>query len=80
MSLLSRIFASLLIFGAGELGLGGASQLVEALTCSQWSSPSEQGLFQDGDVVVGGLFNLHYKPPETALNFTQPPNYKACTG
>lgn len=80
MSLLSWIFTLLVGFGGRELGCGRLLQLVQALTCSQWSTPSEQGLFQDGDVVVGGLFNLHYKPPDTAHNFTQQPNYKACTG
>lgn len=79
MSLLPQIFALLMGLGGRELGLGRALHLDQALTCSQWSTPSEQGLFQDGDVVVGGLFNLHYKPPNTAHNFTQQPNYKACT-
>lgn len=80
MSQLSRIFALIVGFGGRELGLGGVLQVVQALTCSQWSTPTEQGLFQDGDVVVGGLFNLHYTPPDTANNFTQQPHYKACTG
>lgn len=80
MSQLSRIFTLIVGFGGRELGLGGVLQVVQALTCSQWSTPTEQGLFQDGDVVVGGLFNLHYTPPDTANNFTQQPHYKACAG
>ncbi|TWW77092.1 Extracellular calcium-sensing receptor [Takifugu flavidus] len=80
MSQLSRIFTLIVGFGGRELGLGGVLQVVQALTCSQWSTPTEQGLFQDGDVVVGGLFNLHYTPPDTADNFTQQSHYKACTG
>nr|BAA26127.1 pheromone receptor [Takifugu rubripes] len=80
MSQLSRIFTLIVGFGGRELGLGGVLQVVQALTCSQWSTPTEQGLFQDGHVVVGGLFNLHYTPPDTANNFTQQSHYKACTG
>lgn len=80
MSLLSWIFTLLVGLGGRELGRGGLFQLVQALTCSQWTTPSEQGLFQDGDVVVGGLFNLHYKPSDTTHNFTHKLNYKACTG
>ncbi|XP_041796791.1 extracellular calcium-sensing receptor-like [Chelmon rostratus] len=50
------------------------------MTCSRWGIPSDQGLFQDGDVVIGGLFSLHYKPPATAHDFTQLPHYKPCAG
>ncbi|KAF7647556.1 hypothetical protein LDENG_00170720 [Lucifuga dentata] len=54
--------------------------LVQATLCSQWSRPSNKGLSQDGDVVIGGLFNLHYIPSAIEQSFTQPPLYKPCTG
>ncbi|XP_070825812.1 extracellular calcium-sensing receptor-like [Chaetodon trifascialis] len=63
-----------------QLGLRVGLQLVQTVTCSQWGTPSDQGLFQDGDVVIGGLFSLHYKPPATVNDFTQLPRYKPCTG
>ncbi|KAM9359546.1 extracellular calcium-sensing receptor-like [Symphorus nematophorus] len=89
MSWLSRLFAlwpssalSLLLVGlAGkQLGLRVGLQGVQTVTCSRWGKPSNEGLFQDGDVVIGGLFNLHYKPPVIDHDFTQIPHYKPCTG
>lgn len=73
MSLLSWIFTLLVFFGGRELGRGGLLQSVQAQTCCQWSTPSE---LENGDAVVGGLFNLYYKPPDTARNFTQQPTTK----
>ncbi|XP_029027449.1 extracellular calcium-sensing receptor-like [Betta splendens] len=52
----------------------------QAVTCSRMGTPSHQGLFQDGDVIIGGLFKLYYKSPTTYYNFTQQPHYKPCTG
>uniref|UniRef100_A0A3Q4I0H5 Olfactory receptor C family, r1 n=1 Tax=Neolamprologus brichardi TaxID=32507 RepID=A0A3Q4I0H5_NEOBR len=50
------------------------------LTCSRWGTPSSQGLFQDGDVIIGGLFPLHYQPPVIDHDFTKLPRYNPCTG
>ncbi|XP_037631631.1 extracellular calcium-sensing receptor-like [Sebastes umbrosus] len=89
MSWLSWLFTlrlcsapSLLLVGlvGRQLGLRMGLQLVQTATCSRWGTPSDQGLFQDGDVVIGGLFSLHYKPPSTNHDFTHLPHYKACTG
>lgn len=89
MSFFPRLFnlwlpSILLLLFAGfeglELGLRVGVQVVQALTCSQWGAHSDGGLFQDGDVLIGGLFSIHYKPPPTAHNFTHRPNYKSCTG
>lgn len=63
-----------------QLGLRVGLQVVQTVTCSQWGTTSNQGLFQDGDVVIGGLFNLHYHPPAIDHSFTQLPHYKPCIG
>ncbi|KAM9359548.1 extracellular calcium-sensing receptor-like [Symphorus nematophorus] len=33
-------------------------EVVQAIVCSQWGAPSNKSLYQDGDVIIGGLFNL----------------------
>ncbi|XP_071353440.1 extracellular calcium-sensing receptor-like [Trachinotus anak] len=63
-----------------QLGLRVGLQVVQTVTCSQWGAPIDQGLFQHGDVVIGGLFSLYYKPPAIDHDFTQLPHYKSCTG
>ncbi|XP_034557484.1 extracellular calcium-sensing receptor-like [Notolabrus celidotus] len=63
-----------------QLGLKVGFQVVHTLTCSRWGTPSNQGLFQNGDVVIGGLFNIHYRPPAIENDFTLLPHYKPCTG
>uniref|UniRef100_A0A3B4YNS8 Olfactory receptor C family, r1 n=1 Tax=Seriola lalandi dorsalis TaxID=1841481 RepID=A0A3B4YNS8_SERLL len=55
-------------------------QVVQTVTCSRFGTSIDQGLFQDGDVVIGGLFSLYYKPPAIDHDFTQLPDYKSCTG
>lgn len=67
-------------FGGRQLGLRVGLRVVRAAACSRWGTPIDEGLFQDGDVVIGGLFSLHYKPPDTTHNFTQLPIYTPCTG
>ncbi|XP_049432620.1 extracellular calcium-sensing receptor-like [Epinephelus fuscoguttatus] len=63
-----------------QLGLSVVVECVQTVSCSQWGTPSNQGLFQDGDVVIGGLFTIHYQPPAIDNDFTQLPHYKPCTG
>ncbi|XP_058489370.1 extracellular calcium-sensing receptor-like isoform X2 [Solea solea] len=63
----------------GLVGLGFGSQLVQAVACSRWETPGVTGLFQDGDVVIGGLFSLYYQPPALDHDFSQLPLYKPCT-
>uniref|UniRef100_A0A8D0AIV8 Olfactory receptor C family, r1 n=1 Tax=Sander lucioperca TaxID=283035 RepID=A0A8D0AIV8_SANLU len=63
-----------------QLGLRVGLQVVQTVSCSRWGTPSSQGLFQAGDVVIGGLFNLHSQPPAIDNNFTQLPHNTPCTG
>ncbi|XP_019729771.1 extracellular calcium-sensing receptor-like [Hippocampus comes] len=55
-------------------------QAARALTCPRWGAPASRGLFQDGDVVIGGLFHLHYTPPAIDHDFAGEPDYRECTG
>uniref|UniRef100_A0A671Y939 Olfactory receptor C family, r1 n=1 Tax=Sparus aurata TaxID=8175 RepID=A0A671Y939_SPAAU len=81
-TLLPSSAPSLLLVGlvGRQLGLRVGLQVVQTVTCSRLGSPSTQGLFQDGDVVIGGLFSLYHKTPSTAHDFTHLPDYKPCTG
>lgn len=80
-TLLPSSAPSLLLVGlvGRQLGLRVGLQVVQTVTCSHLGSPSAQGLFQDGDVVIGGLFSLYHKTPSTAHDFTELPDYKPCT-
>nr|XP_020478062.1 extracellular calcium-sensing receptor-like [Monopterus albus] len=55
-------------------------KVVQAIVCSQWGAPRNESLTQDGDVIIGGLFNLHYIPSALDHGFTKPPHYEPCTG
>uniref|UniRef100_A0A3P9B6Y6 G-protein coupled receptors family 3 profile domain-containing protein n=1 Tax=Maylandia zebra TaxID=106582 RepID=A0A3P9B6Y6_9CICH len=52
-----------------ELGIRDGLLCDQMLTCSRWGTPSSQGLFQDGDVIIGGLFPLHYQPPNILITY-----------
>ncbi|XP_013867832.1 olfactory receptor CR1 isoform X2 [Austrofundulus limnaeus] len=89
MSWMSRLITlwtcsapSLLLVGlvGRQLGLGVGLQVVQTLNCSRWATPSDKGVFEDGDVILGGLFNLYYIPPTLEHDFTRQPQYKSCTG
>ncbi|XP_045928770.1 extracellular calcium-sensing receptor-like [Micropterus dolomieu] len=55
-------------------------QLGHAIVCSHWGAQSDKSLSQDGDVIIGGLFNLHYIPSAVDQSFTKMPHYEPCTG
>uniref|UniRef100_A0A8C4DUQ1 Olfactory receptor C family, r1 n=1 Tax=Dicentrarchus labrax TaxID=13489 RepID=A0A8C4DUQ1_DICLA len=46
-------------------------EVVQAILCSRWGAPSEKKLSQDGDVIIGGLFNLYYIPSAVEQSFTE---------
>uniref|UniRef100_A0A3B4VQR8 Olfactory receptor C family, r1 n=1 Tax=Seriola dumerili TaxID=41447 RepID=A0A3B4VQR8_SERDU len=73
ITLWPRSAPSLLLVGllGRQLGLRVGLQDVQTVACSRWGAPRSQGLFQDGDVVIGGLFIMHYQPPATEHDFTQ---------
>ncbi|XP_036934069.1 extracellular calcium-sensing receptor-like [Acanthopagrus latus] len=55
-------------------------EVVQATMCSRWGVPSDKSLFQYGDVIIGGLFNLHYKPSAVEQGYTELPYYEPCNG
>ncbi|XP_026220581.1 extracellular calcium-sensing receptor-like [Anabas testudineus] len=73
ISALSLLLVSIL---SRQTGLA----VVQAILCSQWGAPSNESLTQDGDVIIGGLFNLHYIPSAIEHGFIKLPHYKPCTG
>ncbi|KAF7647557.1 hypothetical protein LDENG_00170730 [Lucifuga dentata] len=73
---------SLLLVGmvGRHLGLEVGLQVVQTVMCSQWDALSSQGLYLDGDVVIGGLFGLGQEPSPITPDFSTLPHYKPCTG
>ncbi len=69
---------SLLLLSAvgRQMGL----EFAQAIVCSRWGESSDKSLSQDGDVIIGGLFNLYYIPPAVEQDFTKRPHYDPCTG
>ncbi|XP_070685466.1 extracellular calcium-sensing receptor-like [Pempheris klunzingeri] len=51
----------------------------QAMVCSRWSALTNRSLYQDGDVIIGGLFSLYYTPSAVEQSFTERPNYEPCT-
>ncbi|XP_070987716.1 extracellular calcium-sensing receptor-like [Oncorhynchus clarkii lewisi] len=57
------------------------SGMVQATVCSRWDRSvglDDRGLFQEGEVVIGGLIPFHNLPPAPDLSFSQPPDLQAC--
>ncbi|CAL8346936.1 unnamed protein product [Arctogadus glacialis] len=79
----SSMAPSLLLFVmvSRDVGLRLGLEGVQTSMCSRWGSRVEEfNQGQDGDVVIGGLFNLHYQPPVIDQEFIKPPFYNPCTG
>ncbi|XP_035536393.1 extracellular calcium-sensing receptor-like [Morone saxatilis] len=55
-------------------------EVVQAILCSRWGVPRNKSLSQDGDVIIGGLFNLYYIPSAVEQGFIELPHYEPCTG
>ncbi|XP_029027439.2 extracellular calcium-sensing receptor-like, partial [Betta splendens] len=60
----------------GALGLAP----VEPTICSRRGAANKECISLDGDVIIGGLFNLHYMPLAIEQSFTKLPPYGPCTG
>ncbi|XP_068573245.1 extracellular calcium-sensing receptor-like [Cebidichthys violaceus] len=55
-------------------------EVAQAIVCSRWGAPVDKSLSQDGDVIIGGLFNLYYRSSAVEHGFTELPHYEPCTG
>ncbi|TRY96336.1 hypothetical protein DNTS_021833, partial [Danionella cerebrum] len=49
-------------------------------SCWTWGDLNVPALEEDGDVVIGGLFPLHYLAPEIYHNYSGQPQYQECSG
>ncbi|XP_056466460.1 extracellular calcium-sensing receptor [Gadus chalcogrammus] len=71
----------LLVMVGRDVGLRVGLEGVQTSMCSRTGSPMEESnLGQDGDIVLGGLFTLHYQPPDLDIDFVKPPHFNPCTG
>ncbi|KAJ3590133.1 hypothetical protein NHX12_008087 [Muraenolepis orangiensis] len=71
----------LVVMVSRDVGLRVGLEGVQTSMCSRWDSPMEESnQGQDGDVVIGGLFTLHYQPPDLDIEFIKPPHYNPCAG
>uniref|UniRef100_A0A3Q3F455 Olfactory receptor C family, r1 n=1 Tax=Labrus bergylta TaxID=56723 RepID=A0A3Q3F455_9LABR len=61
-----------------DLGFQGSKVTLEL--CSHWGAPTDKSLIQDGDVIIGGLFNLYHIPSTVDEDYTKKPHYEPCTG
>ncbi|XP_072313075.1 extracellular calcium-sensing receptor-like [Eucyclogobius newberryi] len=51
----------------------------ERESCLKWSTNTNLPLSQDGDVVIGGTFSVHYQTPSFDTDYSQVPQRKPCT-
>ncbi|CAL8373899.1 unnamed protein product [Gadus morhua 'NCC'] len=71
----------LVVMVSRDVGLRVGLEGVQTSMCSRWGSRVEEfNQGQDGDLVIGGLFNLHYQPPVIDQEFIKTPFYNPCTG
>ncbi|XP_059931412.1 extracellular calcium-sensing receptor-like [Gadus macrocephalus] len=71
----------LLVMVGRDVGLRVGLEGVQTSMCSRLGLRVEEfNQGQDGDVVIGGLFNLHYQVPGIDQEFIKPPFYNPCTG
>ncbi|CAL8334828.1 unnamed protein product [Boreogadus saida] len=71
----------LIVMVSWDVGLRVYLEGVQTSMCSRWGSIVEEfNQGQDGDVVIGGLFNFHSQPQVINQAFIKPPFYNPCTG
>ncbi|CAL8334832.1 unnamed protein product [Boreogadus saida] len=71
----------LLVMVGRDVGLRVGLEGGQTSMCSRLGLRVEEfNQGQDGDVVIGGLFNLHYQVPGIDQDFIMPPFYNPCTG
>lgn len=62
------------------LSVVGRQMGLEAMVCSRWGTMGNKSLLREGDVIIGGLFNLYYIPSAVEQDFSRQPHYEPCTG
>lgn len=65
----------LLCVVGGQVGL----DVVGTTLCSHWGQRSDRNLSMDGDVMIGGLFNLYYNTSAIQQEYTQLQHYERCS-
>lgn len=62
--------------------VGGLVRLdvVGTMLCTHWGQRSVRNLSVDGDVMIGGLFDLYYIPSAVQQEYTQLQQYERCSG
>uniref|UniRef100_A0A3Q3B461 Extracellular calcium-sensing receptor-like n=1 Tax=Kryptolebias marmoratus TaxID=37003 RepID=A0A3Q3B461_KRYMA len=62
--------------------LSGAGVSTEALSmkCTLQGTPRLPAFSMDGDIFIGGVFSIHYKPLTVIYNYTTKPEPTRCTG
>ncbi|KAG7268356.1 hypothetical protein CRUP_019566 [Coryphaenoides rupestris] len=70
----------LVVMVSRDVGLRVGLEGVQTSTCSRWGSRVEEfNQGPDGDIVIGGLFTIHYKPAVLDQEFIKAPFSNPCT-
>jgi len=70
----------LVVMVSRDVGLRVGLEGVQTSMCSHWGSRVEEfNQGPDGDIVIGGLFTIHYKPAVLDQEFIKAPFSNPCT-